>query len=217
MQVNRWHTPSLPVVFVLLGLTGLSATLFAATKESGGKAADLPKVISPPDRSVLLSGQLDVIYRGEKKAKLKVDSRDVPWEQLYDKPVQVGHLHLSPGIHRLQVGDLKVQTCVALNEMEYDAPSDWKIYRVHTMSAEKDRCAECHDAETRDGRMVVGPAIIPDLCMACHTESEVADTHKEIVQPLKSCDTCHVMHGTPYDHILKAPEAQIREKYGIGK
>jgi predicted CXXCH cytochrome family protein len=217
MRANRRYWPHLLAVLLLVGLGGLTATLVAATKESSDKVAnDMPKVVAPPDRAVLLSGNLDVIYQGD-KAELEVDSRAVPWEEFYDGVIRVGHVHLTPGMHRVKIGDRKVQLCVALNEMEHDGPSDWKIFRAHTISAEKDRCAECHDAETREGRMVVGKASIPDSCTACHTDTEVTDTHQEIVKPLKSCDTCHVMHGSPYEHLLKAPEVEIRKKYGIEK
>lgn len=200
-----------------VGLVGLTATLFAATKENTENTIkEPPRVVSPPNRSVLLSGHLDVIYRGG-QAELEVDSHPVAWEECYDAPIHVGHLHLSPGVHRVQVGDQKVQLCVALNEMEHDGPSDWKIYRAHTMSAEKDRCAECHDAEPREGRLNVGRVLTPDSCMACHTTDEVKDTHEDIIQPLKPCQTCHALHGTPFPHLLKAPESQIRKQYGVQK
>ncbi len=204
-------------MLLLVGLGGLTATLVAETKKSDDKALkDEPKVVSPPDHAILLSGHLDVIYRGD-KAELEIDSRAVEWEEFYDGVVRVGHVHLSPGMHQMKIGDRKVQLCVALNEMEHDGPSDWKIYRAHTMSGEKDRCAECHDAETREGRMVVGKLMAPDSCTACHTESDIKEPHAELLQPLKSCQTCHALHGSPYKHLLKAPEAQIRKKYGAEK
>jgi doubled CXXCH motif protein len=221
MHANRRHWLNLPATLLLVALGGLTATLVAATTESTSKPADktaeaAPRVVSPPDHAVLLSGHLDVIYRGN-KTELEVDSRPVSWEESYDAPIHVGHLHLSPGMHRVKIGDRNVQLCVALNEMEHDGPSDWKIYRAHTMSSEKDRCAECHDADTQDGRMVVGKLMAPDSCMACHTQSEVKKPHADFIQPLKPCQTCHALHGSPYKHLLKAPEAQIRKQHVVQK
>lgn len=213
----RGRSTNLFTILFFTGLVGLTATLVGATKESTEKAVkESPRVVSPPDRSVLLSGHLDVIYRGD-QADLEVDSRPVDWEEFYGAPIHVGHLHLSPGIHRVKIGDQKVQLCVALNEMEHDGPSDWKIYRAHTMSAERDRCAECHDAEPQEGHVAVGKVLIPDSCMACHTNDEVKETHQDVVQPLKPCQTCHALHGSPFQHLLKAPESQIREQYGVKK
>lgn len=222
MHADRRCCPILFMLFALAGLAGLTASLAAATKEpTRDKAKKGPKVVAPPNQAVLLSGNLDVIYQGDKyqgdKATLEVDSRPVPWEEFYGGPIRVGHVHLSPGMHRVKIGDRNVQLCVALNEMEHDGPSDWKIQHIHTMSAEKDRCAECHDAETRNGRMIVGKALIPELCVACHTDSEVKDTHEELIKPLKSCDNCHIMHGSPNDSLLKAPKAQIRKEYAAKK
>ncbi len=212
---RRW-TGLLTILF-LVGVCGLTATLVASTKETTAKdAKDKPKVVSPPDRSVLLSGHLDIIYRGD-QANLEVDSRPVDWEESYNAPIHVGHLHLSPGMHQVRIGDHKVQLCVALNEMEHDGPSDWKIHRVHTMSAEKDRCAECHDADEREGRLVVGKVLTPDSCTACHTDSDLKEPHQELIQPLKPCQTCHALHGSPYKHLLKAPETLIRKKYAAHK
>ena len=211
------HRKGLLTGLVLAALGGLTATLVASTRDSTDRAAkDSTKIVAPPDRSVLLSGHLDVIYQGA-EADLEVDSRPVQWEDLYDAPVHVGHIHLSPGMHHLKVGDRNVQLCVALNEMEHDGPSDWKIHRVHTMSTEKDRCAECHDVETRDGRLGVGKVLIPDSCTACHTANELEEHHQELVQPLKPCQTCHALHGSPYKNLLKAPESLIRQKYGAAK
>ena len=217
MRGNCRHWSGLRTLLFLAGVGGLTATLVAATKESANESAeDAAKVISPPDRSVLLSGRFDVIYRGE-AASLEVDSRPVPWEESYVAPIHVGHLRLSPGIHRVKIGDRKIQLCVALNEMEHDGPSDWQIHRTHTMSAEKDRCAECHDTETRETRMIVGEVRTPNSCMACHTGKEVEEIHQELIQPLKPCQTCHALHGSPYPYLLKASEAQIRKQWGAEK
>lgn len=166
--------------------------------------------------AVLLSGHFDVIYRGE-KASLEVDSRPVPWEKLFGGPIHVGRIHLDPGMHRVKIGDRMVQLCVALNEIEHDGPSDWRIHRVHTMSPEKDRCAECHDAETEGDRMIVGKVLSPYMCTACHTDRDVKLTHQELIQPLKSCDTCHLLHGSPYPSLLKAPQAEIQKQYAAVK
>jgi hypothetical protein len=213
----RRRRTGLLTILLLVGACGLTATLVASTKEATAKnAKDKPKVVSPPDRAVLLSGHLDIIYRGD-QANLEVDSRPVNWEESYNAPIHVGHLHLSPGMHHVKIGDHKVQLCVALNEMEHDGPSDWKIHRVHTMSAEKDRCAECHDADEREGRVIVGKVLTPDSCTACHTDSDLKEPHQELVQPLKPCQTCHALHGSPYKHLLKSPEPLIRKKYGAAK
>ncbi len=218
MRGNRRHWPGLLSLLLLLaGLGGLTAKLTAATKESVDKATEeAAKVVSPPDRSVLLSGNFDVIYCGG-EATLEIDSRPIPWEESYVSPIRVGHVHLSPGVHRVKIGDRNVQLCVALNEMEHDAPSDWQIHRVHTMSAEKDRCAECHDAESQDKRVIVGKVLIPDSCMTCHTEREVKEIHHEFIQPLKSCQTCHTLHGSPHPSLLNAPAAQIRKEHAAAR
>jgi hypothetical protein len=203
-------------LFALIALTvlaGLSARLAASTKESkDGSGIEKPKIVAPPNQAVLLSGRFDVIYRGT-DAPLEVDSRPVAWEDDYDAPVRVGNVRLSPGMHQVQIGEQKIELCIALNEMEHDGPSDWKIFRAHQMSNERDRCAECHETETREGRMVVEQVLAPDSCMACHTAGEVKEPHQDFIQPLESCQTCHLLHGSPYPSLLKAPKAQIRKKF----
>lgn len=217
MHRHRPHWPLLSALLLVVGLGGLSVNLPAATKKSDDSSAkEPPKLVSPPNHSVLLSGHFDVIYRGD-DAPLQVDSHPMPWEDAYDAPIHVGHVHLSPGMHRVTIGDRKVQLCVALNEMEHDGPSDWKIYRSHTMSAEKDRCAECHDVQTDKNRMIVGKPLAPESCLACHTDTEVKEIHEDLIQPLKPCQTCHALHGSPNEHLLKAPVAQIRKEYGVAK
>lgn len=212
---RRWHLAS---ALLLVALAGLAAELIAATSKSVKNAANEAhqKIVFPPDRAVLLSGNLDVIYRGD-EAELKVNSQAVPWQETYEAPIHVGHLHLSPGIHRLKIGDRQRLFCVALNEMEHDGPSEWKLHHVHTMSNEKDRCAECHDTATSNGRIAVKKALVPNSCTSCHTTDEIGEAHERLSRPLESCDACHRVHGSPYEFLLRAPKAKILEKYGAEK
>ncbi|MHB8899988.1 MAG: cytochrome c3 family protein [Thermoguttaceae bacterium] len=217
MQVHRHWQRLLGLLILLAGLGGLTAVLMGADEHPAEGASDAsPKVIAPPNCAVMLSGNFDVIYRGS-EAALAVDSRPVPWEDAYVDPIHVGRVRLNPGMHQVQIGDRKVQLCVALNEMEHEGPADWPIHRIHTMSAEKDRCAECHDTQSRESRFVVGDVMVPDSCMTCHADKEVKEVHQELVQPLPVCSTCHILHGSPNPSLLRAPAGEIRRQYGAPK
>ena len=197
----------LALVAICASLTAVSSEL---KKESTKKKV---KIVSVTDQSVRLSGHIDVIYRGQ-PLPLEVDAKPVEWEPDFAAPVQVGHLHLSPGMHQLKIGDESVEFCVALNELEHDAPSEWQIHRTHTMSNDEDRCAECHKTEDRNGKIRVGLLDVPQRCMDCHEPDELAEPHQDFLEPLPKCNTCHALHGSPYEALLNAPEKLIREKYG---
>jgi predicted CXXCH cytochrome family protein len=208
------------ILFVALAtscLGGLGAGLIAASGEEKKPPKKLEmKIMAPHHESVVLSGHFDVIYRGC-DSSLKVDSKPVDWGDDMASPVRVLRLHLTPGMHSVEIGEKKIEVCVALNELEHDGPSDWKIFRSHSMGNDEERCGDCHDTESHQDQIQVGKPLIPDACISCHTAGDTKETHQALIQPLKLCHTCHAMHGSPNPSLLKAPKAEILKKYAAPK
>lgn len=208
---------SLPLRLVAAAcLAVVCGSLVASSRGSSSvdfhPACSSPAIVAPPDRAVLMSGNLDVIYRGE-DAPLKVDSQVTSWDSAYTSPVRVGHLHLSPGVHRLEIGDRRIQLCVALNEMEHDGPADWQIHKSHTMGSDVKRCAECHETRSNEAGLSVGQPRAPQACMDCHRTEEVKRTHQAFTDPPADCRQCHVLHGSPFPSLLKAPKQKILDQF----
>lgn len=206
-------------LLALLGVVcGIRIASSRAAEPTGGKreGGTAPAILSPLHRSVLLSGRFDVIYRGE-EVPLRVNSQERDWESSYASPVRVGHLRLSPGMHRLQIGDQSVEVCVALNEMEHDGPSDWPISRSHPMSPEEDRCADCHRTKWLDERLVVEQVRSPESCLGCHRAGDLEEPHEPFGGVPKDCRECHVLHASPYRPLLKAPRSKILEQHSAGR
>lgn len=206
-----------PIGRVLLACLAVACgTLAASSHDSTSSAPHCdpspPVIVAPPDRAVLMSGNLDVIYRGG-DTSLKVDSQPKDWDPNYASPVRVGHLHLSPGMHRLEIGERRILFCVALNEMEHDGPSDWPIHKLHTMSHEADRCTECHQTQPSGNRLAVGLARIPQACMECHRQDELKEPHQPFASLPADCRQCHALHGSPFPSLLKAPKQKILDQF----
>ena len=197
---------------VACGSLGASSPNFNRTDASPDSTS---LIVAPPDRAVLMSGNLDVIYRGD-DVPLKVDSQVKSWESSYASPVRVGRLRLSPGMHRLEIGDRRIQLCVALNEMEHDGPSDWRIHKLHTMSPDDGRCAECHETKSNGQRLSVGQVRMPQACLDCHKPDELNETHRPLPVPPADCRRCHALHGSPFPSLLKAPKEKILDEFAQG-
>lgn len=166
-----------------------------------------PGVVSPPNRAVLLSGNIDVICRTD-EADFQIDAVRYQWEP-FAGPVRAARVRLMPGVHELRVGGHLIQLVVALNEDEHDGPSDWKIYRSHEMDADPTRCEDCHETEERDGRIRVGELKSYKACLECHTPIDFEVAHSHILEPLEACQMCHVLHGSPIKKLLKAPMRKL--------
>lgn len=164
-------------------------------------------VLFPPDRIVLLSGSFDVICKGE-GAALEVDGKQREWEP-FQPPLYVAHLRLSPGLHELLIGDRRREVVVALNEEEHDGPDDWPHHRYHQMNTNPNRCGDCHETGKQVDRTVVGEIRSPDACLECHKPVDFEATHSHPLEPIEHCETCHAMHGSSREGLLKAPVKKL--------
>ncbi|MHC4400166.1 MAG: cytochrome c3 family protein [Planctomycetota bacterium] len=203
MQTRTGLRAALPVGLILLGL-GLG---YAATEPDKPAAKSGDGVIFPPDRAVLLSGGFDVICKIN-DAKLTIDGEPVEWEA-FEPPVHVARVRLTPGVHELEVGGRKRQIVVALNEEEHDGPEDWSIHRSHPIETGEDRCADCHQTEKKDGRIVVGEIEGYEACFECHTSVDFDVTHSHPLEPIENCESCHSLHASDREMLLKAPAKEL--------
>ena len=164
-------------------------------------------VLFPPDHAVLLSGSFDVIWKGE-GAALEIDGKKLEWEA-FQPPLHVAHVRLSPGLHELRIGERRRQLVVALNEEEHDGPEDWPHLRQHQMNANPNRCADCHANTKQLDRTVVGELRSPDACLECHEPVDFEAAHWHPLEPIEHCETCHALHGSSRDGLLKAPVKKL--------
>jgi predicted CXXCH cytochrome family protein len=165
------------------------------------------QVISPLDRAVLMSGRIDVIIKSP-DGKLEVDGEPCAAEP-FQSPLQVKRLWLDPGMHEIRAGDQRVEFVVALNEIEHDGPSDWKIVRSHPIEPGDDRCGVCHETERKDGLLEVIGIPSDETCLDCHTASKVEAIHPHAMELVQSCRLCHVIHGSLHKRLLKAPAKDL--------
>jgi predicted CXXCH cytochrome family protein len=194
-------------------MAGLALLASASLVASGEKADEKEKtVISPPDHAVLLSGSIDVICKTD-KPDFEIDSRKHEWEFL-GNPVRVARVRLFPGMHELKIGDKKIEVVVALNEDEHEGPADWKIQRSHEMDNDPARCRACHEVDKKDGQVSVGKLRPDEACLKCHEADGLEEDHSDVAEPLDDCRTCHLLHGSPYKPLLKAPKQKLLEKSG---
>lgn len=170
--------------------------------------ADGPKVLFPLQETILLSGRFDVICKAKPGARLTVDGREQSWEP-FQPPVFAARVGLSPGIHEIGVNDKVLEICVALNEEEHDAPSDWQFAYKHALMSGEKRCDKCHQASHQKGVTTVGKWKGYKACLECHSPIEFEATHAHPLEPLEPCQMCHAVHGAKRKGLLKAPIKQL--------
>lgn len=194
----------------------LKTSLACKSKEKcqAGHQKKLLGIISPPDHAILLSGNLDVIYKSDKACKsgetaLDINGRSYKWES-FQPPLQVAHVRLAPGFYELNVGDQRREFVVALNEDEHDGPEDWNHFRQHKMDVGHQRCGDCHETTEKEDQIAVGQLKPDKACFTCHTQGEFDDAHSEPLKPDQHCHTCHALHGSHRKGLLKAPVEELR-------
>ena len=186
-----------------------AASLVVSGEKAAGKRTT--GIVSPPDHAVLLSGNIDVICKTD-KPDFEIDSQKHEWE-FVGKPIRVARVRLFPGMHELKIGDEKIEVVVALNEDEHDGPAEWKIQRSHKMDKGAARCKACHEVEKKDGQVSVGKLKSHEACLKCHEADDLKEEHPGIAKPLENCQTCHILHGSPYKSLLKAPKRELLAEY----
>lgn len=190
-------------------LSGLALGLVgkAVSKEPADKEA--VRIMSPPADAVLMSGNFDVIVKGP-CGPLQIDGRSVAWKG-FKPPIHVARVGLPPGWHELKIGDRQLDVVVALNQEEHDGPSNWPHVKSHTMSADANRCADCHESDETDGCVSVGDLKDQSACFECHDEDEFETIHLRPFDPAESCRKCHALHGSSRPSLLK-PSVEIPAK-----
>ena len=166
--------------------------------------ADGPQIMFPLPESILLSGRFDVVCKAKPGDALRVNGRQQDWGP-FEAPARAARVGLPPGIHEIAVGDEAFEICVALNEEEHDAPSDWQFAYKHAMEPGDKRCDDCHHVDRREGNVSVGQWKGYKSCLACHTPIEFEATHAHPLEPLQPCQMCHAVHGSKRDGLLKGP------------
>lgn len=197
---RKWSLAAGPVI-----LGSLLSYVMAAKPDAS--ATSQPRIIAPRDQAVLMSGRIDIIAQLP-EGKLEVDGEPCPSEP-FQSPLQVARIWLDPGRHEIRAAGRRTEFVVALNEMEHDGPSDWKIVRSHPIEPGEDRCGDCHETESRNGLLEVIGIPSDETCLDCHTAGKVESIHPHAVELLQSCQSCHTMHGALHRRLLKAPAKEL--------
>ena len=199
-KYRRWLGP-LAAVLLLCAILGYAGIV---TSEEQAEV----KVVFPPERAVLLSGNFDVVCEAD-EAELLVDGKPQAWEP-FEPPLRVSRVGLIPGMHEIQIGKRRIEICVALNEEEHDGPRDWQIREFHQGDGKgKNRCAACHVTTAKSQHTVVGELKPDTACLKCHESVDLAVTHAELPEPLELCGKCHVLHGSNRPALLRAPAKKL--------
>lgn len=163
-------------------------------------------MVFPPDKCVVFDGCFDVICKSKEDSILDAEGELVEWEA-FESPVRVASVSLYSGANTLQIGDRKVEVFVARDADNPGGPNGWKIYRMHAMAGSgAKRCGKCHEIQQESNVAKVGNPKSPEQsCLTCHETDELKGTHAQVLKPLEDCWKCHDVHGSPYEHLLKAP------------
>jgi len=186
---------------------GPSAGAQPSGEKPAGEEAGI-KVIYPPDKAVLPSGDFDVICRGE-DARLRVDGELHRWEP-FDPPVRVAHVSLYCGPNTIQIGKKRVEVFVAETALRPGGPEGWPMWRKHPISGSGTaRCADCHKIEGRGDGAALGPFAGYKACFECHEAVEFEAIHAHPLEPIEACQMCHSVHAAKEKHLLKAPAKKL--------
>ncbi len=173
----------------------------------------MPRVLYPLNGSVADSGSFDIIAVAAQKEDgsfdalpLHVDGKAHPW-QPYALPLCIARVDLAPGEHSLSLGAYEVMFYAAGPGIT--PPKDWPVVKTHPGKDAWRTCGLCHDADSQNGHIVLGPHKGCEVCNSCHTPDDVAAHHDHTEAPLRDCASCHAVHGAILDHLLRAPKKQL--------
>lgn len=188
-----------------LAFCALGWSLAGTPEEKAAPATWKP--VFPQHRSVIFYCNFDLICQAE-PGKLTVDGKPQAWEP-FRAPLRVARLGLEPGLHRLRIDEQRVDVFISLGPDEHDWPSDWTTYRSHQMEAGQKRCGVCHRTSEKGGQIEVGPWKGHESCLECHTRAEFDATHCHSLEPLQDCQSCHDIHGSREESLLKGPAKKL--------
>ena len=199
------------VKLVLLACAVAACLLWGAAAEVTSKEpteADTIEVIFPPDRSVLRSGNVDLICRA-RQGGLAVDGEPYQWEP-FQPPLRVARLNLDPGHNEIQIGSQPLEVFVARTGDEPAGPAGWETYRNHPISGQgAERCATCHQTAQHGQLTRVGELKSYKACFTCHKSVEFELIHAHPLEPIEHCQMCHSLHRSRRKALLKASLEQL--------
>ncbi len=182
--------------------------------EDGGKwlSSRASQILWPPKNAVILKGTFPMIATGQ-SSEIHVDGKRLERESRWHEPLQLTWLGLNPGVHELTIGSTTQKFCVALNDVENEAPRNWPICRSHTIRNLDNGCEECHASTTakvatdttESSRWLEAPEI-PEKCVECHTTEAFETTHQHPADSLTDCTLCHRMHSSRREKLLLYPK-----------
>jgi predicted CXXCH cytochrome family protein len=203
----------LPRAKIGLILMGLAAGV-AGWRAGGGEEPPALRVLFPADRSVVETGQFELIAVQSREAArqgpppLRVDGVEHPWER-YRAPVRVARLKLSPGPHQLRIGDRTLAIFVR-GDQAPDPPAGWPVFRQHPPTVpEKAACRSCHPVQKEDAEVALAAPRTPAACDPCHSARQFEASHYHPREPLSSCQRCHALHGSDRRALLKQPVKEL--------
>ena len=130
--------------------------------------------------------------------------RAAPWGA-FAEPLKVAHVRLDPGQHEIRIGDRKLTVRIGgKGESE-----GWETYSMHPTAARGIGCGNCHQTSERGGQTVIEAPKPFSNCMECHKATAFEAAHSHPLDPLKSCGSCHHLHGAPGKSLLKAPVKKL--------
>jgi predicted CXXCH cytochrome family protein len=208
-------------VLAALGCVLLGWGQLVSSQETGGNGSTEPsaevagpagkvQVLFPPDKSVLPSGQIDLIAKSPADT-VTVDGKPQKL-QAFKAPLRVARLRLSTGFHEIGLGDEKIEFFVTVTPDDHDGPKDWPITRRHQLEIKGDRCVGCHETSKNSEEEVVGEVKSYKACLECHEPVEFELIHSHPLEPLEPCQMCHAMHAATLDNLLKRPVKQACDK-----
>jgi predicted CXXCH cytochrome family protein len=192
-----------------------------SSQETGGNGSTEPpakvttpagkvEVLFPPHKSVLASGQIDLIAKSPSDS-VTVDGK-APRLQKFKAPLRVARLRLSTGFHEIGLGDEKIKFFVTVTPDDHDGPKDWPVTRRHQLEIKGDRCVGCHETSKNSEDEVVGEVKSYKACLECHEPVEFELIHSHPLGPLENCQMCHAMHAATLDNLLKRPVKEACDK-----
>ena len=166
------------------------------------------RLVFPPDRSVLVSGELDVICRAEQGA-LEVEGEQYEWEP-FEPPLRVSRVSLYPGPNKLRIGSRQLEVFVAKTADQPGGPEGWQLCRNHPISGQgAKRCAACHQTQPRSELTGLGELKSYKACFECHRAVEFEAVHAHPLEPIEHCQMCHSLHSSTRKALLKAPIKEL--------
>jgi len=190
-----------------------------------------PRVLRPLDRTVLAPGPVEIavivapggsappiLLDGKRLAisssppskAQEISSSPQRRDGVFLPPALVFVRSLSPGLHKLSVGETKVEFFVCDEKGNVTATSDWPRYTAHPPAGtDALTCIACHQLSKERLFVNMNTAFSlekPTGCFDCHERSEFNLTHNHRYESLAFCQMCHDPHGATRDHLLKMPQ-----------